>query len=427
MVFGVLGMDACFVERQKLHSLDCQHTEFERRYRVDVLNPKGGLKPNILEFDVQRQIEGNEAVQALLDEEFQQLQEDRDTLRTFIFKTGDDKWPLPTNLQRLITNAQQIFHIDRRKPSDLNPVNIVEGVRKLSEELLVVRGSDKISVEAQRNATLLYQILLRSTFSTKRVLEEFHLNSAAFTYVLGEIKSRFLTSVVAPGEMVGTIAAQSIGEPATQMTLNTFHYAGVSSKNVTLGVPRLKEIINVAKNIKTPRLTIWLTPENARNMNNAKQVQVALEHTNLQKVTAATEVYYDPDPRNTVIEEDEDFVATYYALEDDNAPSVVGVSPWLLRIELNRAMMVDKFLGITEVVAKINEDFSNDLHIIGSDENAEKLIIRARIMNSSEDISKVWINVLTVTPITPRISSQNSVKKFFAFPLFHHSPSGRGR
>lgn len=44
--------------------------------------------------------------------------------------------------------------------------------------------------------------------------------------------------------MVGALAAQSLGEPATQMTLNTFHYAGVSAKNVTLGVPRLKELIN---------------------------------------------------------------------------------------------------------------------------------------------------------------------------------------
>jgi len=49
-----------------------------------------------------------------------------------------------------------------------------------------------------------------------------------------------------------------MGEPATQMTLNTFHFAGVSAKNVTLGVPRLKEIINVAKNIKTPSMKIYL-------------------------------------------------------------------------------------------------------------------------------------------------------------------------
>jgi len=58
--------------------------------------------------------------------------------------------------------------------------------------------------------------------------------------------------------MVGSIGAQSMGEPATQMTLNTFHFAGVSSKNVTLGVPRLKEIVNVAKKIKTPSLTVFL-------------------------------------------------------------------------------------------------------------------------------------------------------------------------
>jgi DNA-directed RNA polymerase II subunit RPB1 len=60
--------------------------------------------------------------------------------------------------------------------------------------------------------------------------------------------------------MVGAIAAQSIGEPLTQMTLNIFHCAGVDSKIVTLGIPRLKEIINVAKTIKTPSLLVYLKP-----------------------------------------------------------------------------------------------------------------------------------------------------------------------
>src|ERR1700677_2903301 len=101
---------------------------------------------------------------------------------------------------------------------------------------------------------------LRATFASRRVLEKFHLNQEAFEWVMGEIEAKFNQSVVNPGEMCGTLAAQSIGEPATQMTLNTFHYAGVSSKNVTLGVPRLKEIINVATNIKTPSLTVYLQP-----------------------------------------------------------------------------------------------------------------------------------------------------------------------
>ena len=54
-------------------------------------------------------------------------------------------------------------------------------------------------------------------------------------------------------------AAQSIGEPATQMTLNTFHFAGVASKsNVTRGVPRLKELLHISKSIKAPSLTVYL-------------------------------------------------------------------------------------------------------------------------------------------------------------------------
>ncbi|ORZ21914.1 hypothetical protein BCR41DRAFT_303222, partial [Lobosporangium transversale] len=164
------------------------------------------------------------------------------------------------------------------------------------------------------------------------------------------------------------------------MTLNTFHYAGVSSKNVTLGVPRLKEIINVATNIKTPSLNVYLTPECARNMERAKQVQVALEYTNLKKVTSATEIHYDPDPENTNIEEDQDFVSAYYAMPDEDL-NLSRTSPWLLRIELDRKMMLDKKLTMADVSNKISEDFQRDLMCICSDDNAERLIIRCRIIN----------------------------------------------
>ena len=70
------------------------------------------------------------------------------------------------------------------------------------------------------------------------VAETHKLSEEAFDWLLGEIETKFAQSQVAAGEMVGALAAQSLGEPATQMTLNTFHFAGVSSKNVTLVVPR---------------------------------------------------------------------------------------------------------------------------------------------------------------------------------------------
>jgi len=64
--------------------------------------------------------------------------------------------------------------------------------------------------------------------------------------------------IIEPGEAIGALTAQSIGEPATQMTLKTFHFAGISSMNITQGVPRVNEIINNTKNIATPIITIYL-------------------------------------------------------------------------------------------------------------------------------------------------------------------------
>jgi DNA-directed RNA polymerase I subunit RPA1 len=76
------------------------------------------------------------------------------------------------------------------------------------------------------------------------------------------LAAKYLKSVVDPGEAVGIVAGQSIGEPSTQMTLNTFHLAGHSTKNVTLGIPRLREIVMTASNhISTPSMTLRLNPE----------------------------------------------------------------------------------------------------------------------------------------------------------------------
>ena len=78
---------------------------------------------------------------------------------------------------------------------------------------------------------------------------------------------KYMRAVVHPGENVGTIAAQSIGEPSTQMTLNTFHLAGHGGANMTLGIPRLKEILmTTPTNIKTPFMTVFMQKDKVKNM-----------------------------------------------------------------------------------------------------------------------------------------------------------------
>lgn len=73
-----------------------------------------------------------------------------------------------------------------------------------------------------------------------------------------KLKEKVIKARVVPGEGIGATSAQSIGEPCTQMTLKTFHFAGVASMNVTLGVPRIKEIINASTNIATPIIQVQL-------------------------------------------------------------------------------------------------------------------------------------------------------------------------
>ncbi|KAM9895109.1 hypothetical protein OXX79_008289, partial [Metschnikowia pulcherrima] len=378
-VYGEDGIDATSVEKQSVDTIPGSNSSFEKRYRIDVLDPAKSIPESLLESG--KQIKGDVAVQKVLDEEYDQLLKDRKFLREVVFPNGDYNWPLPVNLRRIIQNAQQIFHSGRQKASDLRLEEIVEGVQSLCTKLLVLRGKTELIKEAQENATLLFQCLLRSRLAARRVIEEFKLNKVSFEWVCGEIESQFQKSIVHPGEMVGVVAAQSIGEPATQMTLNTFHYAGVSSKNVTLGVPRLKEILNVAKNIKTPALTVYLEPEIAVDIEKAKVVQSAIEHTTLKNVTSSTEIYYDPDPRSTVIEEDYDTVEAYFAIPDEKVEETIdNQSPWLLRLELDRAKMLDKQLTMAQVAEKISQNFGEDLFVIWSDDTADKLIIRCRVI-----------------------------------------------
>ena len=76
-----------------------------------------------------------------------------------------------------------------------------------------------------------------------------------------KVKEAYEREEVEPGESVGTIAAQSVGEPGTQMTMRTFHYAGVVELNVTLGLPRLIEVVDARKKISTPTMDIYFTDE----------------------------------------------------------------------------------------------------------------------------------------------------------------------
>jgi len=101
------------------------------------------------------------------------------------------------------------------------------------------------------------------------------------TEIARAVESQYLDTRVDPLEPVGTVSAQSIGEPGTQMTMNTFHYAGVAEIDVTQGLPRLIELVDARKTPDTPMMTVYLEDEYAENREKAHEVVWALEATKI--------------------------------------------------------------------------------------------------------------------------------------------------
>ena len=129
---------------------------------------------------------------------------------------------------------------------------------------------------------------------------------------------------------------------------------------MTLGVPRLREIINVAATVKTPSLLVHLQPAVSKDADAAKTVLNKLEFTTLAHVTERTEIYYDPTPEMTCVEEDREFMSFYFEIPDDDF-SMENASPWMLRFVLDRKKKENKDLSNAEIAERINMDWNGDL------------------------------------------------------------------
>eukprot|EP00825_Cyclidium_porcatum_P003803 TRINITY_DN11766_c0_g1_i1.p1 TRINITY_DN11766_c0_g1~~TRINITY_DN11766_c0_g1_i1.p1 ORF type:complete len:183 (-),score=37.29 TRINITY_DN11766_c0_g1_i1:120-668(-) len=127
----------------------------------------------------------------------------------------------------------------------LNPFTVVQSVNNAINEL-----DQELKKRNQENTTDLFKIHFRVALASKKLLFVHQFDESMLKTLIEQVKTQFHKALVHPGEAVGAIAAQSIGEPTTQMTLNTFHSAGVSERNVTLGVPRLQELMDGSKKNK---------------------------------------------------------------------------------------------------------------------------------------------------------------------------------
>jgi len=151
--------------------------------------------------------------------------------------------------------------------------------------------------------------------------------------VVEETIKAYVKVLVEPGEAAGTVAAQSVGEPGTQMTLRTFHYAGVRELNVTLGLPRLIEIVDARKIPSTPTMTVFLDDEHKNSLEKAKEVVTRIERIAVENVAKSIE--YDMVNASFIVELDEEITQDKALDVDYIAKSIQKLKVGTVNIEGN--------------------------------------------------------------------------------------------
>ena len=367
-LYGDDGYNYTKIEGQYLDLLDLDFNRIQERHRFDK-NEKLDL---YMEEETISDMEKVSDYSDKLEGFYTKIEDVCHTLRGDIFRNNFTSMVnYPINLKRLVNHVVSLFNIESDELSDLNPLYVIEKIEEL-EDFLQIEIMDEIS--------LIFKSLIYSYLSPKILIKNRRMSRVAFDHMVNMIKVKYNQSFISPGEMVGAIAAQSIGEPATQMTLNTFHFAGVGSKsNVTRGVPRLKELLHISKNIKSPSVTVYLKDEYSGEVNKAQTIANNLEYTLLKNIVCMSSIYFDPLDDETSIPEDSEFMEIYKVFKEVDGDDTDVDSKWVLRLEFDRRELINKNITIDDIYIAIFSMYKDEVTSHYTDDNAGKIIFRMRV------------------------------------------------
>ncbi len=302
----------------------------------------------------------------------------RDEIVKKVFKNLEIKSiVLPVSFSNIIQNIKG--NQEHNVMIDITPLEILDILNKTYTKL----SSFNYIGDNRLFRTLFYFYL-----SPKELIITHRLCKRSIELLMIKIELYFKRAIVSPGEMVGMIAAQSIGEPTTQMTLNTFHYAGVASKsNVTRGVPRIEEILSLSENPKAPSCTVYLPKNIEKDQEAVKNYINKIEYTRLRDIVDTVEICFDPDDFNTLIDEDLETFEQYREfekmLDECGADEVLKreKSKWILRLTFNVEHMLDKNVTMDDIQFAIGNAYKNEVSCLYTDYNSDKLVFRLRLNN----------------------------------------------
>ena len=387
--YGEDGIDPVKVESQVVPLVNLGLDEIYAHYHMPSSDPKdvvftAAFTKGVISRMKKQKAENDAKCKQWIDFMIEQREE---IIQRVFRNKNNDRVFLPVAFAHTINNVKGLQQINNNSIVDITPLEaftMIEAAYKRLENMHYCAP------------TQLFKVMYFYYLSPKDLLMVKRFNKKALTVLLEMIVLKYKNSLIAPGEMVGMISAQSIGEPTTQLTLNTFHTAGsgVAMKaNVTRGVPRIEELLSITENPKNSSLTIYMKKDEETDCERAKELIAQIELTQLSELVDSVSICFDPDDMNTLIQEDRSTMLQYYEyqrllqecagidLEGEADPNDSARSKWIIRMVMSREAMLDKRITMDDVHFAIKNSHGDDVSCIYADYNADKLVFRLRMNN----------------------------------------------
>jgi DNA-directed RNA polymerase II subunit RPB1 len=165
------------------------------------------------------------------------------------------------------------------------------------------------------------------------------------------------------------------------------HLSGVSSASKAVrGVPRIKELLSITVNIKSPSMTIYIDNKDdlSKDKNKCKQIMYTIKTTYFKDIVTNTKIYYEPDDFRSKIDNDILFLESYKEFVQQKLLKTPDLTPWLLRMEFDKEKMLEYEITMIDIFYSLQDFYDDNIHLMFSDDNADKLIIRIKLYQNDD-------------------------------------------
>lgn len=316
------------------------------------------------------------------------------------YRIMDDKFYMPVSFNRIIDNAR---YGNESNANDLDPIYIIESLNYILDQkntkLLCMSEEERnndlsIKVQIDKTHKMLFKYGLYEYLAPKRCIYEYKLDKNKFNIIVKDIINSFNKCLVEPGEMVGCVGSQSIGEQTTQMTLNTKHSSGAGVAGMQ-GIPRLNEILRKTENIKTPLMYIYLNKDKQEDKDLAYTIAAYLKYTAFKDIVKKVDIIFDSDLENNFMNDDgvvkKGTMNLYgnFNVKPENLP-------WLYRFEISKEALFEKKINMLEIKTKfINfwDELASDKSMNKNYRELIKKIINGCIMSTNDNSDKLYVHI----------------------------------